>query len=210
VKQKGFASLIIIIILTLVGVVGYLAYQNTQLRNVLPTPTQSPISVATNLPTQTIPTVKPTTDPTASWKEHTDGSTFLKVKYPSSWRVVDWTNGYGFGPQEIGEDVLWGVNYYGKSDYSQASVLGEIGKQFSDRKQTTKTIDINGIKALEVITTTPSIPSWYSDTILLEYGTTYITLSNGAISDSDLQKMKGVPAGTTFKYFYSTIKFMNE
>lgn len=56
-RQKGFLPILIVIILALVGVVGYLAYQKTQLRNPLPTPTQTPFSVTTSVPTQTTPVI---------------------------------------------------------------------------------------------------------------------------------------------------------
>jgi hypothetical protein len=149
------------------------------------------------------------TDVTSGWKQYTNPSVFYQVRYPNSWRIAESNQFVGFGPQEVQEDVLWTINIYGKADNSKASILANIGNQFSDKKQTTKNLEINGISALEIITTTPSIPTWYSDTILIEYGTSYITISNGAITDSELQKIKSVPPGITFSDFYNTFRFMN-
>lgn len=86
-REKGFAPLIIVIMLALVGVVGYLAFQNTQLRKVLPTPTQTPSSTASITATQVTPTVKPTADPTANWKTYLNTSSKYSIKYPADWGI---------------------------------------------------------------------------------------------------------------------------
>jgi len=147
-------------------------------------------------------------DNTTNWKTYTDSKNGFSIRYPSTWRSASLgENGIGFGPKEIGEDVLWGINVYDKSVYPKEKIIDEAGKQFSDRKQNTNNIDINGIQAIRLITTTSSIPDWYLETIIIEYGSNFVTISNGAINDTKLQTLLGVPKGTTFKDFYSTFKF---
>jgi ornithine cyclodeaminase/alanine dehydrogenase-like protein (mu-crystallin family) len=113
----------------------------------------------------------------------------------------------GFGPQEIGQDVLWAVNVYDKSQYTKEQIVSDLGKQFPDRVQNNKMVSLGALSATEIITTTPSSPDWYLDVLLVENDSSYITISNGAINDVNLQKMQGVPSGTTFKDFYSSFKF---
>jgi len=147
-------------------------------------------------------------DNTTNWKTYTDSKNGFSIRYPSTWRSASLgENGIGFGPKEIGEDVLWGINVYDKSVYPKEKIIDEAGKQFSDRKQNTNNIDINGIQTTRLITTTSSIPDWYLETIIIEYGSNFVTISNGAINDTKLQTLLGVPKGTTFKDFYSTFKF---
>lgn len=122
---------------------------------------------------------------------------------------MSFNSGEGYGPKEIQEDTLWGINIYDKSTHSVTKIAEEIGSQFADKKQSQSPVSINGITATKIVTTTPSIPDWYSETIVLERGSTYIAISNGAISNQALQKMRGVPSETTFERFYNSFEFVN-
>lgn len=156
---------------------------------------------------QILSTFKLITDPTANWQIHTDPNLGYSIRYPSTWRSASLgENGIGFGPKEIGEDVLWGIDVFDKATISVNKVIDELGKQFPDRKQTKNNISINGVSASQVITTTVTIPNWYLETIIFETGGNIITISNGAIKDEDLSKMPGVPENTLFKDFYSTFR----
>lgn len=172
--------------------------------------------VVTQSPTPSTIVVTPTSNPVVSqstdyfgWSSYTNQGALYEIKYPSGWRVVPYNTGEGYGPKEIGEDVLWAINFYEKSKYTLDQVAAEFGKQFSDRKQTKQNVTINGLSAAKYITTTPSAPDWYYETLVIERGSSYIVISNGAINSESLQKMKGVPAGTTFEKFYQSFLFVN-
>jgi hypothetical protein len=86
VRQKGFAQiLVIIMLLILVGAGAY--YFGTKKESILLIPTQTPSSIATNTPTQVTPTTKPTTDPTANWKTYLNISANYSIKYPQGWGI---------------------------------------------------------------------------------------------------------------------------
>ena len=84
-RQKGFAP-ILIIILVLIAI-GGAYYFGTKKGNIIPTPTQSPVTVASNAPAPITPTTKPTTDPTANWKTYENNVYHYSFKYPPSWAV---------------------------------------------------------------------------------------------------------------------------
>ena len=165
---------------------------------------------------QTQPTPISTVSPTSSgqpteplWQSYTNSGALYEVQYPVGWRVVPYNIGEGYGPKEIGEDVLWAINFYEKKDFTLDKVAAEFGKQFSDRKQIKEDIMVNNIPAVKFTTTTASIPDWYLVNIVVERGTSYIVMSNGAITNENLQKMRGVAPGTTFDRFYKSFHFVN-
>ncbi len=152
----------------------------------------------------------PSSQPTEPvWQSYTNSGALYEVQYPIGWRVVPYNIGEGYGPKEIGEDVLWGINFYEKKDFTLDKVAAEFGEQFSDRKQVKEDIMVNNIPAVKFITTTASIPDWYLVNIVVERGTSYIVMSNGAITNENLQKMRGVAPGTTFDRFYKSFHFVN-
>lgn len=198
---------LLVILLLLLCSTAFLYYQNMQLKNMLASyqtqPVVSPTPTAYQSP---IPTI----DPIANWKTYTGEKYGFSIKYPAGWRVVDTldvSGSVGFGPKEIGEDVLWAINIFDTSVNSINNVVDDLGKQFTDRKQITNKISVNGNSATRVITTTATIPDWYYETIIFETGNKIITISNGAIKDENLPFNRGVPVGTTFGQFYSTFKF---
>ena len=89
-RQKGFAPIIInIIVLIAIGGVFYFRMKKG---SALPTPTQTPSSATTNVPTQVITTTKPTVGSTANWK------TYQNDKYGFSFRYDPKLN---FQPSDI-------------------------------------------------------------------------------------------------------------
>lgn len=81
-RQKGIVVLPVIIIVLLIGVVGYFIYQNTQLRqnnsqNQLPQ-----ASILTTTPTESLMESSPTINPRANWKTYTNTKYGYTFKYP--------------------------------------------------------------------------------------------------------------------------------
>lgn len=199
-KQSNFlVTLLSVLLLISVVIAGFFAYQTQNLVKELR---------MMNEETSVKPTPMVTDEPTASdnammdnsmsdWKTYLNSGALYEIKYPNGWRVVESSTMIGFGPQDIGEDVKWTINTYKKDEFTQEMIKSDIGKQFSDRKQVAKNISVNGTQATLVVTTTESVPSWYSESIIISYGSTYIVISNGAIKDP------------TFENFYSTFKFTN-
>lgn len=142
------------------------------------------------------------------WQSYTNQAALYKVEYPEGWRVINYDSGEGYGPVES-MDATWGINTYDKSTHSISKIASEVGSQFSDKKQTQDSIVVNELPATKITTTTPSIPDWYSETIVFERGSSFIVISNGAITNDALQKEKGVPPGTTFERFYNSFVFID-
>ncbi|NCS97428.1 MAG: hypothetical protein GW762_02465 [Candidatus Pacebacteria bacterium] len=125
----------------------------------------------------------------------------FSIRIPSGWRVVEQENRVGFGPKEVGEDVLVAIQTYPKNEKSLAEISDEFGKQFSDRVQESNTIAVNGLVATEVITTTPSYEDWYYRSVIIIKDDVIYVFSNGAITDSSIQGFRGVPVDYTFEKF---------
>lgn len=91
-NQKGFVPIIIIIVV-LIGFVGvyYLGRLNPKKEVSNP----SPSSVATVIDTSkpTIPTIKPTTDPTANWKTYTNTKYGYSIGYLSTYVISNNVDG---------------------------------------------------------------------------------------------------------------------
>jgi hypothetical protein len=92
-RQKGSVLLPVIIIIALIGIVGYLIYQNTQLRNGGANPSPTITNTATNLPEPTS-----SSKPTTNWKKETRQVNYksegmenrnynLEFNYPSDWSI---------------------------------------------------------------------------------------------------------------------------
>lgn len=203
-------SLLSVLLIASVGVAGFFAYQSQRLSNELLTLKGKPVTQVDTPKLEEVGNTESTpisVDTTLNWKSYSDTNNGFSVKYPSTWRIVSMKNTVGFGPVDIPEDVIWAVTSYDSKSISVDKIIDELGSQFSDRKQATNKISINGVEAIQVITTTPSYPDWHLETIIAESSTRIITISNGAVDDSNLQKLMGVLPGTVFKDFYSTLKF---
>ena len=84
-NSAGFIQ--IILVLAVIVLVGGGMYYFETLKNksevVIETPTNEPVAQETQKPG--LPTVKPTTDPTAGWKTYTNVTNNFSIKYPSNW-----------------------------------------------------------------------------------------------------------------------------
>lgn len=210
-KSNNFlTSLLSVLLIASVGVAGFFAFQSQKLASELlalkgESVTQDEVSKPET--TENTESTPISVDTTLNWKSYSDTNNGFSVKYPSTWRIVSMKNTVGFGPVDIPEDVIWAVTSYNPASTNVDSIINELGSQFSDRKQTKNKITINGAEAFQVITTTPSYPDWHLETIVAENPTRIISISNGAVNDTNLQKLMGVLPGTVFKDFYSTFKF---
>jgi len=186
--KKSSPLMIIAIILAVIAVLAVVAYVFGA-KLFAPTPTPTPIAIVTP---------SPTPDVTASWKTYTNTAVGFSVKYPSNWRLVGTetsTDMIGFGPSNVGQDIQWGINIYSGKTADQ--IIAEMGKQFgTDRKVQQEQITVNGLSATKVTVTTPSIPTWIFQQILITSGDKIIALSNGAIIDAN------------FDNFYNSFKFI--
>ncbi|MBA7493662.1 Foldase protein PrsA [subsurface metagenome] len=135
---------------------------------------------------------------TIDWQIFTDSKAGYTIKYPSDWRRVDFENGIGVGPQEIREDILWGLWFYDSSQKSKYGIIREIGRQFYEtgRFEERENIRFNNIQALKIIVTPSQYPDWYSESIIIEYGGKIFRIGNGAVKDDK------------FELFYKSFKFI--
>lgn len=172
-------------------------------------PSSSPSkSVATEAASPTV--LSPTASQSADMETYQNMTAGFSIKYPTGWRKVEAENWIGFGPKEIGEDVVWGVSFYKNSEKTVKEIKDEIGKQFTDRVQAEKAITINGLEATELITTTPSSPDWYSVTIIVDSPSGLFAIGNGAQTDVALNKMikarTSKESNLSFEDFYSSFR----
>jgi parvulin-like peptidyl-prolyl isomerase len=134
---------------------------------------------------------------TFDWQIFIDSKTGYSVKYPDGWRKKDFENGIGVGPQEIREDVLWGIWFYDSSQMSDDEIISKIGSQFElGRNVIRENIKFNNIQGLKVVATTSQFSDWYSESIIIEHGGKIFHIGNGAVKDHE------------FKLFYRSFKFI--
>lgn len=170
----------------------------------------SPTAIV-NSPTPGI-SVQPTTAPdkTVSWDTYSNTSAGFSIKHPKGWHKVETENWVGFGPKEMGEDILMGVSSYNKSEKSISQIKDEVGKQFSDRKQTDEAITFNGLTATKVVTATNQYPDWYSVTIIIDSEDMLYAIGNGAQTDKALNNMllkrTGKNYDMSFEDFYTSFR----
>lgn len=147
-----------------------------------------------------------------NWETYTNSSASFSIRYPSGWRKVESTNQTGFGPQEIGEDVVWGISFYNKSDKTITQIKDELGKKFPDRTQTEEIISINGLPATKVITTTKQSENWYSVLIIIDSGNMLYAISNGSQNDKALNEMitkrTGKSSNSSFEDLYMSFRIL--
>ncbi len=115
-RQKGFAPILILIIIVLVAGGAYY-FGTLKIKpkpQVIPTtvPSVKPaINLETSVPvTQT--TIKPTTDPTANWKTFNHSTGNYQFKYPPEWSAVIDQNATAdtlFGPNASSKSGLGGI-----------------------------------------------------------------------------------------------------
>jgi len=208
-NKKGFSEIIFVfVVLVLLGVVGFFVFQNEQLKQEITTEEAvEPISDSSEVST---PTTKPAT---LDWEAYENSSVSFTIKHPAGWRSIGGSGYVGFGPQEIKEDVLLGITIYSKSKKTLQEIKDSFGEQFLDRVQNEENININGLKAIQVITTTSQISDWYSVNIIIENNDEFYVIGNGAQTDTALNAIllarTGKEYNITFEDFYSTFRLTN-
>jgi len=135
----------------------------------------------------------------------------FSIKPPIGWKIVETQNWIGFGPQEIEEDVIWGISFNDKTTNNESILNKEnIGKQFPDRKQSEIKITIDGLKAGKIITTTSQDTDWYSEIIFIDNGNMEYVITNGSMTDKTLNDIILRKSGNNyhlgFEDFYSSFR----
>jgi len=215
-KQKTSYLMIAGIILVCFVIFGFGGYylgrqtSNNSEQSGLPQSYSSPTTTASS-PTPENSVQPPTAhNKTAGWDSYSNTSAGFSIKHPAGWRKVETENGVGFGPKEIGEDVLIGVSFYNKSEKTISQIKDEIGKQFSDRKQTDEALTFNGLTATKVVTTTNQYADWYSVTIIIDSENMLYAIGNGAQTNTALNevllKRTGKDYNMSFEDFYTSFR----
>jgi hypothetical protein len=120
----------------------------------------------------------------SSWQTYGDHERGFQFRYPEGWRLEVFDHGVGVGPEEMGEDVQWGVWFLDSSDTTIERVIGDIGRQFgSDRAEVRECIALDGKAVIKVLVTTSQIEGWHSESIVFEHQGTIFEIDNGAVQD---------------------------
>ena len=95
-RQKGNVIVIVLILTIAAAAIGFLVYQNTQLRKQATVPSQAPTPTASIVPTPaTTPTPSPSLKP--GWKLYQNGQYDFEFSYPATYKVLtDSENLYGW------------------------------------------------------------------------------------------------------------------
>ncbi len=136
-----------------------------------------------------IPSVEaPSTVDVSNWQVYEDDERGFQFTYPERWRVEVFDSWVGVGPEEMGEDVQWGVRSFDSSDVTIEQVISDIGRQFvSDRTEVRGCVYVDGIAAIKVIVTSSQIEDWYAESIVFEHQGTIFEIGNGAVRDERFQ-----------------------
>jgi hypothetical protein len=192
-QKKSFTWLLVLILLFLVAVLGFLVWKIYSLKS-------EPIPVASPSVVESIP----------GWETYTstNSADLYQIQYPGNWLVEQLPSGVSFGPKEIDDGTIWSVLSYDKT-YTQDIIISDIDKFLTDKVQKTETISINGVNAVQVVTTSPSKVSFRSVTIIIDAGTSNIVISDSGMKEEELNAIIGGAEEITFEKFYSTFKFLN-
>jgi hypothetical protein len=97
-----------------------------------------------------IPSVEaPATVDISNWLLYEDDERGFQFSYPERWRVEVFDGWVGVGPEEMGEDVQWGVHFFDSSDGTIEQVIGDIGRQFvPDRTEVRECVYVDGMAAI--------------------------------------------------------------
>lgn len=126
-RQKGFAQIVLILILAMVGSLGYVAYMKGYINPSLLGIT--PISQTPQITDE--PLAEP--DSTSDWKVYTNKTFNISFKYPNDWKgpeIYEFKNGFYF---EIGTDTVYpyGTDRLDRKYTKENSYY--IGLQYNER-----------------------------------------------------------------------------
>lgn len=120
----------------------------------------------------------------SNWQTYEDQERGFQFRYPDGWRIEVFDSWVGVGPEEMGEDVQWGVRFFDNSGTTVEQVISDIGCQFwPDRTEVRECVYFDSIAAIKVIVTTSQIEDWYSESVVFEYEGIIFEIGNGAVRD---------------------------
>ena len=135
-KQKGNIIVIVLVSVILLAIIGFLVYQNMQLKKQAASPSPTPSSAVTAVSpvSASIATATPGTSLTPGWKLYTNNQYGFEFSYPSSYKVLtDAENLYGWpkailllykGGQSYDLAVeVWNTEAEYKAKYTDSSIL---------------------------------------------------------------------------------------
>ncbi len=128
-KQRGNATIIVVIVVIALGIIGFLIYQNTQLKKQASPASPTPTPITTSAST---PTPVPTATPKPGWKLYQNQQYKFEFSYSSAYKVLtDKENLYGWpkailllykGGQSYDMAVeIWNTEAEYKTKYADAS-----------------------------------------------------------------------------------------
>jgi hypothetical protein len=120
--------------------------------------------------------------PISNWKTFESRNLKFKVKIPEEWKASENGDMVLVGTSGFGGDK-WSI---GVSNYSSGQPLPTMGSQFSDRQVEESAVSIGEIKGTLVRVTTPSIPSWSSESVYIRHHNKIYGIS-GTIGDEQFE-----------------------
>jgi hypothetical protein len=138
------------------------------------------------------PTDSSTVRDRSDWQVFRHAERGFRISYPDSWRLEAYDSWVGVGPEEMGEDVQWGVHFVDNSDTTIEELIRDIGQQFgADRTEVRECVYLDGTAAIKVSVTTTRLEDWYSESIFLEHQGTIYRIGNGAVRDDLFEAFYG-------------------
>lgn len=142
-KQKGFAQILILLVVVLVA--GYFAFQYYRLKN----------QTIASLPPVNLPVVSPTAlaDPTADWQTYTNKIYNYEFKYPDNWYIIpNKDNSVDAGPNSLESLQALGGHGGGVDNpifivYSNQNAITDSADG-TEKVLSQKNIDVSGIPAI--------------------------------------------------------------
>lgn len=135
-------------------------------------------------------------DDIPNWLVYTETGDEFILHYPPGWRVVKYEGWIGFAPQELKEDVQWGLHIFRAQDTSLQEAIQALGSQFgTDRVFRRECFKLGDQIALRVLVVTPIFERWVLVSVFVEHDGWIYQFENGAVPDD------------RFHYFYCSLRF---
>jgi hypothetical protein len=127
------------------------------------------------------------------WQTYDDSN--FSVQYPAGWEartdieISELANStVTFSSAEILGDNMWSVLSYDANLVTMDSLIGDMGDEYNDRKETRERITVAGEQATKVTVTTDLIAGWEHVQIFIEKGDTLYAINDGAGRNKDFEK----------------------